>query len=952
MRPHYEVFRFGLIRGPRPERRAVTLELPDPAPPFVSSLLNGGSRSDVRLQVGRFLANEFDPGLGSLTIAQRPILPLRNGIRQLGLITRNEVDSLADQTLALCSRDVASHGDFFDVRRRLATGIIALKFGAERYPGLLRQFAELYNMLDLFRDARDFDVAGLEGLSGSAALSRPVALPAALFPHLPRPGTEVLRDSALDAPSGEPTSTTRRRVTIGTTTLLRAAAGTPAIPAGPAGGAGDEGPPSTVGVYRPALLPLFVTRQQIKRYEGGEIAHVENVLQSEHKQRDTRRLRRSEESFRTEEEFRSQEERDQQSTLQLDLQQEIENSVAESVSRQFGVSVSAGYGPYFTVSANYGQNSQTDFSRAQRFANEYSRTVIEKAAFTVSHKVKETQTTKLIEEFEEKNTHGFDNAGGQGNIRGVYQWIDKIYENQIFSYGLRFIFVLHIPEPATFLMRTIEQVLGDEALAEPEPFTLSPWDITSQNYRQFVDRYGATDFDEPPAPEQIIPFTRVEPAGAAPSADASGGGEEGEDAGGSGAQKIETYFTATETIPIPPGYRVDKVRIATAFKGLTTQFREDPDEQFGPNPLSEWAAFGGLIWSGVRVTIGNGTHAHIARDREDDPETEDENESFKLLGGPQLSWKVSEFPFVPEEGEPVPKPAFGDQIGRTENEFSQTLFAEDFDRGIERLPIMIKADFVDVYAVRCEIRVVPDAAAWNAWRIGIHKSITEAYRARLTEYRERLAELRASAGISISGRNPLANRQIERDELKRHSIRAITGQSFSQTGVEIFDQINGNFPQTEAMLKGRYADFFETAIDWRNMTFELHPYYWARRQTWVDRLLLSDTDPDHARFLKSGSATVRVPVNPEFEHEILHFIETGQIWAGGDEAPVTSEQNVALLEELLEYRALHGTEEVAEGDKFSVRLPTTLVGLRPDDALPTWEWDEAAGEWVASDDIA
>jgi hypothetical protein len=677
------------------------------------------------------------------------------------------------------------------------------------------------------------------------------------------------------------------------------------------------------------------------------------VLQSEHKQRDTRRLRRREDTFRTEEEFRSQEERDQQSTEQLELQQEIENTVAESVSRQFGVSVSAGYGPYFTVSANYGQNSQTDFSRAQRFANEYSRAVIEKAAFTVSHKVKETQTTKLIEEFEEKNVHGFDNAGGAGNIRGVYQWIDKIYENQIFSYGLRFIFVLHIPEPATFLMRTIEHLLGDDALAEPEPFTLSPWDITSQNYKQFVERYQVTDFEEPPAPEQIIPFTKIEPAGAAPSADASGseGESEGEDAGGGGAQKIQTYYAATETIPIPPGYRVVKVRIATAFKGLTTQFREDPDEQFGPNPLSEWAAFGGLIWSGVRVTIGNGTHSHIARDMDDDPET-DEDESFKLRGGPQLSWKISEFPFVPEEGEPVPKPAFGDQTGRVENEFSQSLFADDFDRGIERLPIMIKADFVDVYAVRCEIRVVPDAAAWAAWRIGMHKAITAAYRDRMTEYRERLAELSSSAGITISGRNPLINRQIERDELKRHTIRAITGQSFSQTGVQIFDQINGNFPQIEAMLKGRYADFFETALDWRNMTFELHPYYWARRQTWVDRLLLSDVDPDHARFLKCGSATVRVPVNPEFEHEMLHFIETAQIWAGGDEAPVASEQNIALLEEVLDYRETHGTHEVAEGEKFSVRLPTTLVGLRPDGDLPSWQWDDTAGEWVANDDNA
>ena len=83
--------------------------------------------------------------------------------------------------------------------------------------------------------------------------------------------------------------------------------------------------------------------------------------------------------------------------------------VSESVSKQFGVSVSAGYGPYFTISASYGQNSQSDFSRVQRFASTYTRDVIEKAAFAISDMVKETRTTRNFEEFEEKNSHGFDN---------------------------------------------------------------------------------------------------------------------------------------------------------------------------------------------------------------------------------------------------------------------------------------------------------------------------------------------------------------------------------------------------------------------------------------------------------------------------------------------------------------------------------------------------------------
>ena len=38
-------------------------------------------------------------------------------------------------------------------------------------------------------------------------------------------------------------------------------------------------------------------------------------------------------------------------------------------------------------------------------------------------------------------------------------------------------------------------------------------------------------------------------------------------------------------------------------------------------------------------------------------------------------------------------------------------------------------------------------------------------------------------------------------------------------------------------------------------------------------------------------------------------------------------------------------DEIPQGDPWTVRLPTTLVRLRPDDKLPKWE-QNAEGEWV------
>jgi hypothetical protein len=46
-------------------------------------------------------------------------------------------------------------------------------------------------------------------------------------------------------------------------------------------------------------------------------------------------------------------------------------------------------------------------------------------------------------------------------------------------------------------------------------------------------------------------------------------------------------------------------------------------------------------------------------------------------------------------------------------------------------------------------------------------------------------------------------------------------------------------------------------------------------------------------------------------------------------------------------RTLAPEAEVAQGDPWDVRLPTTLVKLRPDDKLPAWT-KQPDGEWAES----
>jgi hypothetical protein len=188
-------------------------------------------------------------------------------------------------------------------------------------------------------------------------------------------------------------------------------------------------PPTTVGPLEPSSVgQLLITRQQIKRYEAVEISHVENVLKSESRSRSTRRLTRTEESFEVEEERTEEEERDLQTTERMELQNEIEKTIADSRAFEVGGSISAGYGPFVQVEAHTNYETDSSTEQTESKSSEFAKEMSERAAKKVSERIRTTQTRTTLEEFEENNSHGFDNSQGDGHISGIYQWLDRVYE--------------------------------------------------------------------------------------------------------------------------------------------------------------------------------------------------------------------------------------------------------------------------------------------------------------------------------------------------------------------------------------------------------------------------------------------------------------------------------------------------------------------------------------------
>ena len=200
------------------------------------------------------------------------------------------------------------------------------------------------------------------------------------------------------------------------------------------------------------------------------------IFLRESKDRSHRRLDRSEATFTTESEIKEDIQKELQTTSRFELQSEV-----TSLARQNGLSIqlsaSASGGKYGPVqwSTNGGIAYHKSQSDSQRSARNFSKDLVERAATNIQKSVKEQRTSKIISEVEEINKHGFNNKGGSQNVCGIYCWLDKQYQAQVYNYGKRLMFEFIIPEPASFMKKIVDlekegiEPIGDVPDAPEKP---------------------------------------------------------------------------------------------------------------------------------------------------------------------------------------------------------------------------------------------------------------------------------------------------------------------------------------------------------------------------------------------------------------------------------------------------------------------------------------------------
>jgi hypothetical protein len=252
------------------------------------------------------------------------------------------------------------------------------------------------------------------------------------------------------------------------------------------------------------------------------------------------------------------------------------------------------------------------------------------------------------------------------------------------------------------------------------------------------------------------------------------------------------------------------------------------------------------------------------------------------------------------------------------------------------------------YSVDVTVHFIRNSEGFLRWQLETYAAIADAYANALLRYEQDLEAYRqrqaAQAARAVDfGENPSINQQIIRRELKKHCLAFMRNEHVGDPATEHPVADPPRFDIADALDDGIKIRFLETAFEWDQVQFVFYPYFWARQESWAERLGVRNVDPQLQDFLSAGYARVVVPVRPGFESAVSHYMETRQVFQGTGEPSVNDPLYHSIVEEIQE-RTGAGKGEVAVGEAWETRMPTSLHYVRSSDQLPKWKRDDP-DEW-------
>ena len=249
------------------------------------------------------------------------------------------------------------------------------------------------------------------------------------------------------------------------------------------------------------------------------------------------------------------------------------------------------------------------------------------------------------------------------------------------------------------------------------------------------------------------------------------------------------------------------------------------------------------------------------------------------------------------------------------------------------LPIGIGGQQVFALKLNVVVTCLRKQDTYEKWRIETFNKIIDAYEQKKAEYDNDIASNQTSnaLGIEILGNNPLYNRTIEQQELKKGCLSWLEV-NYGNNFYDVISPCSDVVDMPSLNIKGdlacytQSAKFFEQAFDWDIISYLFYPYFWGKKCSWREVYKLDDNDGVFRGFLQAGMARVIVPVKPNYEEAVMYYLETKEVWSGG-EPPIISDP---LYEAIAFDLSQEGPTPV--GDSWETRVPSSLNILQKDSA--------------------
>jgi hypothetical protein len=245
---------------------------------------------------------------------------------------------------------------------------------------------------------------------------------------------------------------------------------------------------------------LKVVKQNLQKYAPGEVAHIENILMGQNKERIHSVRQKTEEIVIIETETTTTNEKDLQSTDRFEVSEESSQAAAEKRQNEFGVTASGSYGPV-SVSAHTKSTDEATQQESRKQSRSFAKEIVSRSVEKIQQRVREERTRKTSLEIEETNKYGL--TATSKSVVGVYRWVEKIYWAQVHVYGKRLMLEFMVPEPAALYIHTESNKPASSAkYTKPEPLNITPAQITRFNYASLAARYSAEVESPPPLVRQ------------------------------------------------------------------------------------------------------------------------------------------------------------------------------------------------------------------------------------------------------------------------------------------------------------------------------------------------------------------------------------------------------------------------------------------------------------------